>query len=170
MIRESLAHAAEVFTCQKSSRLIAPDADVVHAMAAQLPDLFHDHLQRHGVRFVESAATLSAGRILSASRDHGPCAFQAATSLRASPCGHCSVPRGRGMGEGRSAQNRHLQTANRRYFIDFYIFFRVFRLPLGTWLWQPLAGILRNQASTKIKERPELRHFTRAGIDVGIYN
>ncbi len=40
MIREFLAHPAELLTFRKLSRLVASDADVLHAIAEQRPDLF----------------------------------------------------------------------------------------------------------------------------------
>ena len=40
MIREFLAHPAELLTFRKLSHRIASDADVLHAIAEQRPDLF----------------------------------------------------------------------------------------------------------------------------------
>jgi hypothetical protein len=40
MIREFLAHPAELLTFRRLSRLVASDADVLHAIAEQRPDLF----------------------------------------------------------------------------------------------------------------------------------
>jgi hypothetical protein len=43
MIREFLAHPAEVLTFRRLARLVASDPDVLYAIAKLRRDLFHDY-------------------------------------------------------------------------------------------------------------------------------
>jgi hypothetical protein len=62
MIREFLAHPAELLTFRKWSRLVASDADILHvpSRATTLP--FHDHFQRiNGLFHASSSSMPSSG-------------------------------------------------------------------------------------------------------------
>jgi hypothetical protein len=64
MIREFLAHPAELLTFRRLSRLVASDQDVLHAIAEQRPDLFMITSNDRFVKlFPEAAERIASGGV-----------------------------------------------------------------------------------------------------------